>query len=49
MYWFVYKTHFWHTVALMPENVAVRGLTGKIWVLYALLCVCFFSNDTICL
>ena len=26
VYWFVYKTHFRHTVALAPENVAVRGL-----------------------
>ena len=26
MYWFVKKTHFRHTVALAPENVAVRGL-----------------------
>ena len=26
VYWFVYKTHFRHTVALAPENVAVKGL-----------------------
>ena len=26
VYWFVYKTHFRHTVALAPENVVVRGL-----------------------
>ena len=25
-YWFVYKTHFQHTVALASENVVVRGL-----------------------
>ena len=29
MYWFVYKTYFWHTVALASEIVAVRGLSGK--------------------
>ena len=26
VYWFVYKTHFRHTVALALENVAVKGL-----------------------
>ena len=29
MHWFVYKTHFWHTVALVSENVAVRGLSSR--------------------
>ena len=29
VYWFVYKTHFRHTVALAPENVAVKGLILK--------------------
>ena len=33
VYWFVCKTHFRHTVALAPENVAVRGLitSGMMW------------------
>ena len=29
VYWFVYKTHFRHTVALAPENLAVKGLKHK--------------------
>ena len=29
MYWSVYNTHFCYTVALAPENVAVRGLSGR--------------------
>ena len=50
VYWFVYKTHFRHTVALAPENVAVRGLMTVIQHWFTLIglvsMTCFNSKAT---
>ena len=43
VYWFVYKTHFRHTVALVPENVAVRGLKKLCTILLNKLNLFFFK------